>query len=169
MGSEISRLISLEMFSEALRIALSRNIARFEFVEGYGGKLDDPNMCLDSWKRDSGILCSGNRENNESCWSSDEDLCSRAVPSALCGSGIITGIDLSWFGGKMSNCVLSLDINGILLSWSTWSIGWVMGVAGVIGCPIEKEKKLTHLGSSSILRRLGDQTRKRGRCLAPLS
>lgn len=48
MGSEISRLISLEMFSEALRIALSRNIARFEFVEGYGGKLDDPNMCLDS-------------------------------------------------------------------------------------------------------------------------
>lgn len=40
-----------------------------------------------------------------------------------------------------------------------------MGVAGVIGCPIEKEKKLTHLGSSSILRRLGDQTRKRGRCL----
>jgi hypothetical protein len=48
MGSDISLFISRDIFSDALKIALSRRIARFEFVDGYGGKLDDPNRCLES-------------------------------------------------------------------------------------------------------------------------
>lgn len=144
------------MFFEVLRIVFLCNIVRFEFVEGYGGKLDDLNMCLDFWKWDLGILCLGYCENNESCWLSDEDFCFRVVLFVFCGFGIIIGIDLFWFGGKMFNCVLFLDINGILLFWSIWFIGWVMGVVGVIGCFIEKEKKLIYLGFFLILWWLGD-------------